>query len=396
MTPDRDVVGGSSLWFDPAFGASGDMILGALADLGASINQAQGHLENLGLSGWSLQSETVTRSSISARNITVMTEEQSHHRSWSSIDALLADSALPDSVKAGSRSTFLLLGQVEAAIHAVDLDDVHFHEVGALDAIVDIVGAWLLLDQLHVKHVSVGSIGCGYGTVESAHGTLTLPAPATAAILRGVAVHPLDIEAETITPTGAALLSTMATGWGPIPAGHVVRFGRGAGQRNPTSYPNILTAALVDTQTIPMMLATNLDDISAEVAGHVVELLLEAGADDAWVTPIVMKKTRPGYELQVLASADKLAVLQHIVFTQTQTLGMRTWPITKTVLERRTVSVVVRGEPISVKVGPYGHKPEHDDLARLNKATGISLQQLAREASAAFQTLEAAPTTGTP
>ncbi len=363
------------------------MMLGALSALGGSIDETRRRLQSLNIDGWEIGAEVVKRSSITATYVNVETEDQHHHRPWSQIDQLLAECQLPGNIAANSRATFKLLAEAEAAIHGVPIDEVHFHEVGAVDAIVDIVGSWILFDQLDLDAVVVGSVGLGHGTVETEHGTLNVPAPATRTILEGAPVHSVDVAAETITPTGAALLTTMATTWGPPPPGVVISSGRGAGGRNPASYPNVLTVSLLDTSTQPVMLATNLDDVTAEVVGHLVEQLLSAGADDAWVTPIVMKKNRPGYELNVLASTATRSRLEQLVFSQTQTLGMRSWPVTKTVLPRRFEDVTVRGSVVKIKIGPHGYKPEHDDLVAVSESTGVGLQQLAFEARQAYERL---------
>ncbi len=376
---------GRTLWLDPTFGASGDMILGTLVALGGSVEDAQQKLRSLPVDGWEITAETTTRSSITATRVIVTTEEQQHHRPWSEIDHLLVQSSLAEEVIRNSRSTFRLLAETEASIHGVNIDQVHFHEVGAVDAIVDIVGSWILIDQLGVEAVVVGSVGLGHGTVETDHGTLNVPAPATNAILEGVQVHSVDVAAETVTPTGAALLSTMATDWGQIPSGLIVVSGRGAGTRNPETYPNVLTGSLIQPASQSVMLATNLDDVTAEVVGHLLEQLLEAGADDAWVTPIVMKKNRPGYVLNVLTSVETRGQLEQLVFIETQTLGMRSWPVSKSVLPREFHEVRVRGSTVRIKTGPYGFKPEHDDLVAVAKKSGASLQRLAFEARQAYE-----------
>ncbi|MEM9653203.1 MAG: LarC family nickel insertion protein, partial [Actinomycetota bacterium] len=184
--------GRRTLWLDPAFGAAGDMVLGALIGLGASADEIRAGLADLDVPGWTLEAETAMRCSLSAHRAVVRTEEGHHHRTWSSIDEMLADSALADRVKAGSRATFRRLGEVEAGIHDVSIDEVHFHEVGAVDAIVDIVGSWLALTMLGVDRVICGPIGMGHGTTDAAHGRLPIPAPATAALLIGGEITPVD------------------------------------------------------------------------------------------------------------------------------------------------------------------------------------------------------------
>ncbi len=385
-----------SLWLDPGFGASGDMILGCLIGLGAPIEAIESGLAKLAIEGWTLDHEITLRCSLSADRALVDANDDEHHRSWSTIDALLTDAGLPAEVERGSRATFRRLAEVEAAIHRIEIDQVHFHEVGAVDAIVDIVGGWLALDALGIDEVTVGPVGLGHGSVGAAHGRLPVPAPATAELLVGAPVRPLDVEAETVTPTGAALLATMASGWGPIPAGVLVASARGAGGRDPRDYPNVVTGHLIEAATSgqdkaggierqpSVVISTNLDDVSPEVLAHAIARCLAVGADDAWAVPVTMKKGRPGVELHVLCQPDRLERLRHTVASETGTLGLRTAAVTKHVLSRRFETVEVRGRSIDVKIGPHGFKPEYDDVAAAAEALAIPVRQLAAEAVAAF------------
>lgn len=386
--------GTPALWLDPGFGASGDMMLGTLIGLGAPIEAVRDGLASLPVTGWTIGWETTLRGSLASGRAIVSSEEQSHHRSWSSIDAMLVDAGLPDRVETGARRTFRRLGEVEAGIHNVSIDEVHFHEVGAVDAIVDVVGCWLALDALDVTEVISGPVGLGRGSVEAAHGRLPIPAPATAELLVGTDVRPVDVDAETITPTGAALLVTMADRWGPIPAGRLVGTARGAGGRNPEHYPNVITGYVIEQPisggtgdgqvTDAVVITTNLDDVTPETVGHTIGRCLAAGADDAWATPIVMKKSRPAVELHVLCNQNMVQSLQQLVFAETGTLGMRTASVTKTALDRRFEAVTVRDQTVRMKIGPYGAKPEYEDLAAAAEATGIPLKTLTAEALTSF------------
>ncbi|MEZ5410978.1 MAG: nickel pincer cofactor biosynthesis protein LarC [Acidimicrobiales bacterium] len=420
-----------ALWLDPGFGASGDMLLGTLLGLGAPLEAVRADVAGLGVTGWSIDVEPVLRAGIAATRAVVVTDDhdqpdhgphahashgdhdhdhddhdhgdggrepgRAEHRAWSTIDRLLAGAALPERVKAGARATFELLGRVEAGIHGVAIDEVHFHEVGALDAIVDIVGAWSALHHLGIDEVASGPVGIGNGVIQAAHGRLPAPAPATVELLAGAAaIRPVEWASETVTPTGAALLRTMVTRWGPVPAGRLVAFSRGAGGRNPATHPNVLGALLVEVDenlaagasglsTRPrteaaLVLATNLDDVTAELLGHLVTRLLDAGADDAWVVPIGMKKNRPGHELRVLCPPDRAEGLEALIFAETGTLGLRRELVAKQVLERSWRTVTVRGHEIRVKRGPYGAKAEHDDVAAASRATGLPLRLLGAEA----------------
>ncbi len=388
-----------AIWIDPTFGASGDMLLGALgALLSRRDPDAPDPLDGLaalGLDGWRLERETVQRCGLSAARCRVVLDDTPHHhRAWSSIDAQLAAADLPDRASTGARATFRRLAEVEAAQHGVAVDDVHFHEVGAVDALVDIVGVWLLVDALDPAEIVVGPVGLGRGTVSAAHGLLPLPAPATAALLEGHPVHPLDVGLETCTPTGAALLVTLADRTGALPAGALGATVRGAGGRDPKSHPNVVTvieiegvsytddAVLTDRTEITTrtVLSTNVDDVTGEVLAATIEALLGAGADDAWVVPIVMKKGRPAHEVKVLcepADADRLA---DVLLAQTGSLGVRIERVTRRALPRTFTTVTVRGHEVRLKVGPHGAKPEFDDLAAVAVATGVPVRVLAAEA----------------
>jgi uncharacterized protein (TIGR00299 family) protein len=390
-------VNGRTLWIDPGFGASGDMLLGALVGLGADPDDLVRRLRGLGVDGWSITSGPTVRCGLSATRLEVHLDgdgghrdddDHDHGRRWSEIDALLAGADLPGRVRDGARSTFRLLGEVEAAAHDLGIDDVHFHEVGAVDAIVDIVGVWLALDLLGVDRVASGPVGLGHGTVRGAHGVLPLPAPATAALLAGAPVRHVDVEMETCTPTGAALLATIGE-WGSMPPGTLVGSSRGAGGRDVATHPNVVALHLIDTAPalvggptadVAIVLATNLDDVTPEVVGHVVDRLLAAGADDAWATPIVMKKSRPGVLLEALVAPDRARVIRELISAETGTLGIRETQVTKHVQPRHVDTVDVDGRPVRIKVGPHGAKPEHDDLVALAAATGRPLRAVAAEA----------------
>ncbi len=413
------------LWIDPGFGASGDMLLGALAGQlstmssepamsgeATAVDAALAPLNRLGLEAFTLRFEQTIRCGLSCHRMRVETSASSHSRHWAAIDQLIDQADLPERASAGARHTFRRLGEIEAAQHGVTIDDVHFHEVGAADSILDIVGAWLLLDAIAPHHVTIGPVGLGHGSVQAAHGLLPLPAPATVALLQGVPVRGLDIEGETCTPTGAALLVSMANAWGPLPAGIVGTTTRGAGGRNPDTHPNAVTitsitpaeALAADTplaESAPLttssgltpvdepawIIECNVDDTTPEVLASAIERLLDAGANDAWIVPIVMKKGRAASQLRVLSDATHHRALVAMVFSETGTLGCRTVAATKHVLPRRFETVMVRGTSIDIKVGPHSAKPEHDHLAALARETGLPVRQLELEARLAWQEL---------
>ncbi len=389
----------TELWFDPTFGVSGDMLIGAFFGLGVDPDEVVAALATLGLEDWSITAGITRRCGVVASRAEVTSKTSSHGRHWSSIDKLLAeamlgDPGLPESVVTGARSTFRRLGEIEAAQHGVPIDEIHFHEVGAVDAILDITGAWLCWHLLGEPMVSFGPVGLGYGTVSAAHGELPIPAPATAALLQGCEIRSMDVASETVTPTGAALLTTMATRSGLMPSGVIESIARGAGGRDPEGYPNVVSAYLIASTTeaaaedniieSKLVLATNIDDATGEQIAHTIELLLAAGADDAWANPIVMKKGRPAVELCALTSPSDAQSLQTIMMKETGSLGVRCTPTTRHAAHRTTREVNIDGFAVRIKVGPFGEKPEHDDLVAVAKATGRSLRDIATEARKSF------------
>lgn len=370
------------------------MLLGALVGLHGSA-EPLADLRRLPISGFDIGEDTVLRASLTCTRVRVEAEPTNTSRHWSEIDSMLAGSELPAFAVEGARRTFRRLGEVEAAQHGVPLDEVHFHEVGAVDAIVDIVGVWLLVGAIGPSATTVGPVGLGRGRVEAAHGTLPLPAPATLALLEGCPVQGLDVVAETCTPTGAALLVTLADHWGPVPDGTLVGSARGAGGRDPTGYPNAVTVVAIDPSTegdsaigratAAVLLEANVDDATPEVLGFTIERLLASGAADAWVVPIVMKKGRPAHEVRVLCSPEQAIELRAVLLAETGSLGCRTMLCTKYPLDRSFETVEVRGQQVTIKVGPHGAKPEYEDLASLARASGVPIRQLAAETHMAFE-----------
>ena len=375
------------LWFDPSFGASGDMIIGAFLALGVEEEQLNDGLAVLDLDLRVRQTNELRCGLQSTRAIVEVPGEQHHHRSWSSIDQLLTNSGLPEPVVDGARSTFRRLGEVEASIHGTTIDEVHFHEVGGLDAIADIVGAWICWNLLGQPEVSVGAFGLGYGTVRAAHGELPLPAPAVGSLLEGFRTRPVNAQMETVTPTGAAVLTTMAAvQLNAPPAGRLLTNGRGAGGKDPKDHPNVVTAIRVSAPGVSasaeamLELSTNVDDVTAEVLAYTIQRCLDEGAADAWTTPIVMKKGRSAQMLTVLCDAHLANGLRSIVMSETGTLGVRQRPVDRFASPRQMITVEVRGHSIRIKVGPHGAKPEFDDCAAAARALNLPLRQVQSEA----------------
>ena len=396
--PDR--APGPVVWFNPALGVAGDMILAALIDAGAQESVVRDQLARLELAGWQLEVRATSRRGLTATAADVTVPDEDHHRPWSRIDALLADAGLDPAVADGARRTFAALARAEASVHGIDVDQVHFHEVGALDAIVDVVGAWSALWSLgdaEMPSVASAPVGLGSGTAPMAHGVLPVPAPAVLELLTGHPTTAVDTGLETATPTGVALLVTMADRWGALPAGVVRASGRGAGTADPPTHPNVLAVVLSDPlgstgrRVTARLIETNLDDVSGEVVAHVIDRAIAEGADDAWAVATHAKKGRPGVQLSVLCRPELTDRLARLVASGTGTLGWRERDVDKTELERHTDLVELDtggdGHPVTVrvKVGPHGAKPEFEDLAALAAATGRPLRALAEEVLATWR-----------
>jgi uncharacterized protein (TIGR00299 family) protein len=368
------------IWLNPAAGISGDMFLGALLDLGAPLDGVRAAVATTGLTGWELSAERVTRAGIGAtRAVVTVTDTATERRAAE----LLARVDRADSRVAAA--AVRAIAEVEAGIHGVPVADVHLHEIGGLDTVVDTVGVGAALDLLGVTEVHCGPVALGSGTVATRHGVLPVPAPATAALLAGAGAQVTGAgTGETVTPTGAALLVAAGARFGPVPAMALRGVGYGAGGRDPADRANVLQVLLGEragsTEQM-VLLETNVDDVTGEVLGHLVARLLAAGAADAWLSPIVMKKGRPAHTVHVLAVPERAADCERIVLAETGSLGLRRTPVDRTALPRHTTTVDVEGHAVRVKHGPWGAKPEHDDLAAAAAALGLPLREVARRAT---------------
>jgi pyridinium-3,5-bisthiocarboxylic acid mononucleotide nickel chelatase len=372
------------LWLNPFSGVSGDMLLGALLDLGAPLDGVRSAVAATGVQGWELTAERVTRGGLAATRAVVTVTDTATERRAADVLALVGRAPEP---AAGLASRAVrAIAEVEARIHGTEPAEVHLHEIGGLDTVVDTVGAAAALHLLGVTEVHCGPLALGTGTVSTRHGVLPLPAPATAALL-AMAGAPVvgSGDGETVTPTGAALLVAAGTRFGPVPAMALHGVGYGAGGRDPAGRANALQALIGDagsttaTDTAPMLLLeTNVDDVSGEVLGHLVPLLLAAGAADAWLSPIVMKKGRPAHTVHVLSSPALAGECERIVLAETGSLGLRRTPVDRLALPRSTTVVDVAGHSVRVKRGPWGAKPEHDDVAAAAAAAGLPLREVAR------------------
>ncbi len=375
-------------YFDCVAGVSGDMILGALVDSGVSLHDLRQRLGALQLDHeFEIQARQVVKNGLRATKVDVLLRASSEQssplpkRSLADIQALLARSALPPTIRERADGMFQRLAEVEAAIHATSLQEVHFHEVGGTDAIVDIVGALIGLDLLGVQEVLASPLPVGRGFVQGAHGMIPLPAPATLALLKGVPIYGLDLEAELVTPTGALLLTTLCSSFGPLPSMKLQAIGYGAGGRD-LPIPNLLRVLLGEREDgleHLSLLETNLDDTTPELLGYVLETLLQAGALDVFFTPIQMKKNRPAVMLSVLCRPQDMPVLEGILFRETSTLGVRRQAVERHALERFQQSVETPYGAIRVKAarlpdGSLKFAPEYEDCKRAAEAHDVPLR----------------------
>ncbi|MDZ7669128.1 MAG: nickel pincer cofactor biosynthesis protein LarC [Gammaproteobacteria bacterium] len=374
-------------------GASGDMLLGALVDAGVPLETLQQAVAGLGLGGIQLSARRVDQRGIAATKVDVTTRTEHHHRHLPDIEQIINAGALSTSVQTRSISVFRTLAEAEAQVHDMPVASVHFHEVGALDAIADVVGVVAGLEFLGVSSISCRALPFSHGTVHCAHGLLPVPAPAVLRLAEGLPTEPLDVQGETLTPTAAALLRTVVTDWGDAPPMLVHKHGYGAGSK---SFPraNVLRLILgerqreTDTEHLAL-LETNIDDMNPEWLPAVLDRLLSAGARDAWLTPVIMKKGRPAHTLSTLADPAAIPALRNILYAHTTSLGIREARVDRHHLARETITVDTAWGPVRVKVAtlPDGERrgaPEYEDCRRISEARDVSLAVLYEAALAAW------------
>jgi uncharacterized protein (TIGR00299 family) protein len=386
----------TTLWIDASSGASGDMLLGALVGAGVPLDVMRSAVDVASPEPVALRVEAVTRNGFAATRVHVDVADSAHHRSWRDIRTMLLESALSDGVRDLALRVFERLATAEGTVHGRDPLDVHFHEVGALDAIADVVGVCAGFAHLSAAEVVVSPIAVGSGTVRGAHGTLPVPPPAVAALLVGVPSYAGPDSApatELCTPTGAALLTTLATSYGPQPAMATEHVGVGAGGRDPEGHANVLrmlvgqpvsSTGVVDDL---LVLETNVDDLDPRLWPDVITAVLGAGALDAWLTPILMKKGRPAHTFRALVAPDRAAEVRATVFRETTTIGIRAYPVARHALPRETTTVSVGGLEIRVKLARLDGvvvtaQPEYDDVVRAAQALGRPVREVLAEATA--------------
>ncbi len=384
--------------FDCFSGISGDMILGALVDAGLEVERLKAELAHLPLSGYALNAETVQRRGLRGTHVEVEVSEEGVERHLHEIEEIIEGSDLPEKVKAQSLAIFRRLAEAEARVHGISMEKVHFHEVGAVDAIVDVAGAVVGLWLLGVERVYASPVHVGRGTLRCAHGMLPVPAPATQELLRGVPIYGRDVDAELVTPTGAAILTTLVEEFGSVPPMKTEQIGYGAGTRY-LPLPNLLRVSIGETtekiegyeEDIVTVIETNIDDMNPQWYEHVMGRLFDAGALDVFLTPIQMKRNRPGVQLSVIATAERVPDMLEVMFAETTTIGVRTCPMRRWKLGRECVVVETRYGPIGAKVARRGEAvmnvaPEYRECQRVAEEQGVPLKevfQLAQEAARA-------------
>ncbi|WP_066367320.1 nickel pincer cofactor biosynthesis protein LarC [Herbidospora mongoliensis] len=365
------------LYLNPFTGLAGDMLLGALLSAGASTEAVRRAVARTGLTGWHIETEDVRTGALMAVRVRIDVDDDATERPAATLIEMAARTDLTVAVRA-----LKAIAEVEGALHGVPAADVHLHELGGHDTLIDIVGCAAALADLDVTQVYCAPLPLGGGSVETRHGVLPVPAPATLALLKGAQVRGGG-EQESVTPTGAAILRAAETLYGAAPPMEVRAVGYGAGSRQLADRPNVTVAVLGRPVTSPdhqVILSTNLDDVTGELLGHVLQRALQAGAADAWITPAIMKKGRPAHILHVLAPIEMADRLENLLFAETGTLGLRRSQVEKVMLPRSVRTVELYGQSVRMKQGPWGVKPEYDDLARLAASTGKPLLLLTREA----------------
>jgi pyridinium-3,5-bisthiocarboxylic acid mononucleotide nickel chelatase len=382
-----------AVWFHCFAGIAGDMALGSLLDAGADVDEVRSLLARLPIAGWSIELEPVLRSGIAATHVQVKAEETGVIRTHAHIVGLIEEARLPDRVRDRALAIFNALAEVEGRLHRRPASAVHFHEVGGLDAIVDVVGTAAALETLGVDRVHASAVATGTGLIRSAHGILPNPAPAVVELLRGAPTYGREVSVELTTPTGAAILAAICSGWGPLPAMEISATGYGAGSREIPDLPNLTQVVVgeVREDVLPepgqpvVLLEVNVDDATGETIAHAVAALLDAGAHDAWVTPILMKKGRPAHQVSALTDPALAAQVAKVLTAETGSLGVRAARLERWPAARRNDEVEVDGLPVRVKVSPGRVKAEHDDVAKVARLTGLPLREVSFRAEAAYR-----------
>jgi uncharacterized protein (TIGR00299 family) protein len=379
-------------WLDLSAGASGDMLLGALVDAGVPLDVPAAAVAALPVERIRLVTEQTSRHGLGATRVHVHAPPSSERRTWASVRDLLLAADLATPVRDGALAVFERLALAEGRVHRVRPEDVHFHEVGALDALADVVGVVAGVEHLRLTRLTASPVALGSGSARGAHGVVPIPGPAVLELLAGVPVAAGPVPAEMCTPTGAALVASLVAEWTQLPPMRVQRVGVGAGGRDPVELPNVVRLVLGepgDPQPAgPVVLETNVDDLDPRLWPGALEALFAAGASDAWLTPILMKKGRPAHTLSALCRPDAVAAVQAAIFATTTSIGLRIVPVGKLALERVHTSVDVLGGTVGAKVAVHDGRVvnvsvEYEDVAALARELGLPVTEVLRAATAA-------------
>ena len=372
-------------YFDCFSGISGDMVLGSLIDAGLKVDVLTNLIDELGVSNCSINVKKVKRGGISATKVDVIYPSE-EKRAPAAVLTIFDRLNLPESVKNKSKKIFLDIAKVEAKIHKEDISSIHLHELGSLDTIIDIVGSVLGMCEMGIEKVYASPINVGGGKVKTAHGILPVPAPATAELLKEAPIYSSGVEAELTTPTGAAILTGFSPLYGPIPPMKLEKIGYGAGEKNFSSFPNVLRILIGEKETLPcedqvVVLETNIDDMNPEIYEHVIDLLFKKGALDVFLTPVQMKKSRPGVLLSVVCEEGKEEDLLNVIFTETTTLGIRISKMRRRKLERKIKKLKTSLGEIKVKVSIQNNKiiggsPEYEDCKKIAIERNLPLKKV--------------------
>jgi pyridinium-3,5-bisthiocarboxylic acid mononucleotide nickel chelatase len=381
-------------WFHCFAGIAGDMALGSLINAGADVQEVRLLLQRLSLPGWELQVEDALRGGVACTRALVQVQRDGDAvaRTHAHIVGLITEAALPPRVAGRALAVFRRLAEVESALHRHPVDQVHFHEVGGHDAVIDIVGTVAALEVLGVDEVTASAVATGTGTVRSAHGILPNPSPAAVRLLEGIPTYGRATGVELTTPTGAALLAGLSTSFGPMPAMVVAASGFGGGASELDELPNCTQVVIgqgdgagIGRGQPAWVLETNLDDVTGEQLAYAVAATLGAGAFDAWVSPVTMKKGRPGHVLHVLTDASHLDGLRHVIHFTTGTFGVRASAVERWPAARSFDQVTIDGMVVRMKVGYGRAKPEFEDIAQIATATGVPVHEVASRAEEAWR-----------
>jgi hypothetical protein len=390
-------------YFDCFSGISGDMVLGALVDAGADLRPIESELRKLGLEGWTISAEKVKRGQIFATHVNVATAEGHHHRGLSIILDRIEKAQLAPRAAERARKIFTRLAEAEANVHHLPVEQVHFHEVGAVDSIVDIVGACIGFELLGIDEFACSPLDVGAGQVMTAHGLLPVPAPATADLLRGAPIYTSGIQKELVTPTGAAIATTLSIRYSKIPEMTMRAIGYGAGSMDFPEKANVLRLLIGERESAAAgenlhgesdapitVIETNVDDMSPQIYGYFVDRALAAGALDVFSTAVQMKKNRPGQLITILCEPTNVSRLTDLLFSETTTIGVRLYEARRRTLAREFLSVDTGHGPVRMKISRLNGSvlnatPEYDDCQRIAAEKGIPLKDVLAAATFAFQ-----------